>query len=169
MTPPTPPRAETGGGRRRRRTLVVGLLATIGIPLAIGAFVSALAPAPPGDDASGTAATVNSPIPSPVPTADLDRIHAALHDIGARCFPQPSTDPASREALDADASVIISFAAHYPDIRFSIDDESGTALSLLLATRDDLATCRPGAAAVIAAALPSPYRSTPPGTVPVTS
>lgn len=86
MTPPTPPPAETGGGRRRRRTLVVGLLATIGIPLVIGAFMSALAPAPPGDDASGTAATANSPIPSPIPTADLDRIHAALHDIGQRCF-----------------------------------------------------------------------------------
>ena len=167
MTPPTRTRspAKTDRGRRRRRTLIVGLLATIGIPLVIGAFMSALAPAPPGDDASGTAATANSPIP----TADLDRIHAALHDIGERCFPRPSTDPASRKALDADASVITSFAAHYPDIRFSIDDESGTALSLLLATRDDLATCRPGAAAVIDAALPSPYRSTPPGTVPVTS
>ena len=168
MTPPTPPPAETGGGRRRRRTLVVGLLATIGIPLVIGAFMSALAPAPPGDDASGTAATANSPIPSPIPTADLDRIHAALHDIGQRCFPQPLTDPASREALDADAAVITSFAAHYPDIRFSIDDESGTALSLLLAARDDLAECRPGAAGLIDAALPSPYRSTQPDSVPVT-
>ena len=165
MTPPTRTPAKAGDGRRRRRTLVVGLLATIGLPLAIGTFLSALAPAPPGDDASGTAAAA----PSPIPMADLDRVHAALHDIGERCFPQPSTDPASREALDADTSVITSFAARYPDIRFSIDDESGTALSLLLAARDDLATCRPGAAAVIDAALPSPYRSTPPGTVPVTS
>jgi hypothetical protein len=130
--------------------------------------MSALAPAPPGDDASGTAATANSPIPSPIPTADLDRIHAALHDIGQRCFPQPLTDPASREALDADAAVITSFAAHYPDIRFSIDDESGTALSLLLAARDDLAGCRPGAAAVIDAALPAAYRSTQPGPTPAT-
>ena len=164
MTPTSTPPDKTGAGHRRRRTLVVGLLATIGIPLAIGAFVSALAPAPPGDDASGTAAAA----PSPIPIADLDRVHAALHDIGQRCFPQPLTDPASREALDADAAVITSFAARYPDTRFSIDDESGTALSLLLAARDDLATCRPGAAAVIDAALPTAYRSTPPGTAPTT-
>lgn len=164
MTPPTRTPAKAGDGRRRRRTLIVGLLATIGLPLTIGAFVSALAPAPPGDDASGTAGAA----PSPIPTADLDRVHAALHDIGERCFPQPSTDPASREALDADASVITSFAARYPDIRFSIDDESGTALSLLLAARDDLAGCRPGAAAVIDAALPAAYRSTPPGPTPTT-
>ena len=163
MTPPTRTPAKAGDGRRRRRTLVVGLLATIGIPLVIGAFMSALAPAPPGDDASGTADAAPT-----IPTADLDRVHAALHDIGERCFPQPSTDPASREALDADASVITSFAARYPDIRFSIDDESGTALSLLLAARDDLAGCRPGAAAVIDAALPAAYRSTQPGPTPAT-
>jgi hypothetical protein len=117
-----------------------------------------------GDDASGTAAAA----PSPIPTADLDRVHAALHDIGERCYPQPSTDPASREALDADAAVITSFAARYPDIRFNIDDESGTALSLLLAARDDLTGCRPGAAAVIDAALPAAYRSTQPGPTPAT-
>ena len=164
MTPPTVTPAKTGGGHRRRRNLIVGLLATIGIPLAIGAVMSALAPAPPGDDASGTA----SAAPPPIPTADLDRVHAALHDIGQRCFPQPSTDPASRDALDADAAVITSFAARYPDIRFSIEDESGTALSLLLAARDDLAGCRPAAAAAVDAALPTAYRSTPPGTAPTT-
>ena len=75
MTPPTHTPAKAGDGRRRRRTLIVGLLATIGLPLTIGAFVSALAPAPPGDDASGTAAAA----PSPIPMADLDRVHAALH------------------------------------------------------------------------------------------
>ena len=163
MTPPAPTPAKAVGGRHRRRNLVVGLLATIGIPLAIGAVVSSLAPAPrPGDDVSGTAAAA----PSPIPTADLDRVHAALHDIGQRCFPQPSTDPAFREALDADAAVITSFAARYPDVRFSIEDESGTALSLLLAARDDLAGCWLPAAAAVDAALPAPYRSTPPGTAP---
>ena len=64
--------------------------------------------------------------------------------------------------------MITSFAGRYPDTRFSIEDESGTALSLLIAARDDLAGCRPAAAEAIDAALPTTYRSTSPGPAPTT-
>lgn len=64
--------------------------------------------------------------------------------------------------MEIDAAVITSFAGHYPDSRFDLEDESGSALSLLLAARDDLEECEPAAAAKVNAALPTPYRSTPP-------
>ena len=116
-----------------------------------------------GQTPDGSAATVRTS-GSPTGTASyatapvrhVRRVHAALHDIAARCTPTP--DVTARPGLEDDARLIVTFARRFPGSRFRIDDEWGTPLSLLLVTRHELADCLPGAAAIADQALPSDVR-----------
>lgn len=99
-------------------------------------------------------APLGSPTPeitSSAPAGEVQRIHDALHDIGARC--RPGTSRPRRAGTAADVDVILSFARRYPEGSFSIDDETGTASGLLLVTRQALRTCDPRLAERVSQAL----------------
>ena len=94
---------------------------------------------------------------SPAPK-EVDIIHAALHDIGSRCRPSTRLSSDAQEELAKDVDDIVSFARRHPDARFPIDDECGTALSLLFETRDELRVCSPRQAARIDQEMPAEFR-----------
>jgi hypothetical protein len=120
--------------------------------------LTALGPATrTGDTSPTTAPSYMSP-----PEAEVQRVRDALSDIGARCTPQAGDEAVRR--LDHDADVVLDFARRYPNAEFTVDDESGHTLSLLLAVRDDLSHCAPAAAARVDAAVPSQFRQQPPAT-----
>ena len=143
-------------------------MAALGVTALLGWLVSSLQP---GDD--NEPATTSSEAPSVsgtlggVPDDEVNRIHAALHDIGARCGPA-AADPATLQQLAADVEVIVSFAQRYPDALFTIDDETGRSLSLLLVARDETAICAPVASQRADSALPAQFRApiSQPGTPP---
>ncbi|MFM9877671.1 MAG: hypothetical protein ACKVOG_07460 [Rhodoglobus sp.] len=72
-------------------------------------------------------------------TADVQVIHSALHNIGAQCL---ETNP-NLSTISADVDLILAFAHRYPVGRFPIDDETATASSLLLITREAVKNCAP--------------------------
>lgn len=174
---PTPDPFEAGGGTRpspadtapagpRRRTLVIlGVVATIlSLVAVIGLAAGRQGPTSPADvSATGLGAPADTTYPT-APTADVQRIHTALHDMGARCT--PAADPAAQAQIGHDVDELITFAARYPDARFTVDGEDGQALNLLLIARDEMGTCAPAAAARANHALPPQYRATPSPTAP---
>jgi hypothetical protein len=89
-------------------------------------------------------ATPYGPI-SRAPAADVRAVLHALHDIGAQCL-KPTPDPT---AIESDVTIITGFAQLYPVGRFPIDDETATASSLLIVTREAVKNCSPGQVAVI--------------------
>ena len=76
---------------------------------------------------------------STAPATAVQVIHEALHDIGAQCLKTPP-DP---RAIASDVDLIIAFSEQYPVGRFPIDDETATASSLLLITREAVKDCSP--------------------------
>lgn len=118
------------------------LIAAITIPpIIIGALLASAVlpgnrPAEPGDLWVG--ATEYGPT-STAPPADVQAVHDALHDIGTQCL---TTNP-NLEAIATDVDRIIAFAQRYPVGRFPIDDETATASSLLLVTREAVKDCSP--------------------------
>lgn len=93
---------------------------------------------------------------SRAPAREVRQVHAALHDFARWCG--PSAGAAAQRRLTADARLIVAFARRHPDSRFRIDDEWGTALSLLLVTRHELAKCSPAAAILADQELPADVR-----------
>lgn len=90
------------------------------------------------------------------PPRDVQQVHDALHDFDRWCTPQ--ADDRARRHLARGVELIVSFARRHPDSRFPIDDETGTTLSLLLVTRNELRDCAPSAALVADRALPAKIR-----------
>jgi len=84
-------------------------------------------------------------------------VHRALHDIGEKC--SASAEDVKRPDVGSSVRVILGFARKYPEGRFPIDDETGSALSLLLVTKDELDTCSPRHAARVARELPPDLRN----------
>jgi hypothetical protein len=76
---------------------------------------------------------------STAPPADVQVIHSALHDIGAQCLER---NP-DRRIIAVDVDLIIAFSNRYPVGRFPIDDETATASSLLIVTREAIKNCAP--------------------------
>jgi len=169
---PTPDPFEAGGGARpspadtapsgpRRRTLVIlGVGATILLLAAVIALAASRgrSPSPADVSATGLGAPTDTTYPT-APTADVQRIHTALHDMGARCTLR--ADRAAQAQIGRDVDELISFAARYPDARFTVDGENGRALDLLLIARDEMSACAPAAAARANQALPAQFRATP--------
>lgn len=147
-------------GPRRRPLVILGVVATILLLAAvIGLAASRQGQTSPADvSATGLGAPTNTNYPI-APKADVQRIHTALHDMGARCTPH--ADPAAQAQIGRDVDQLITFAARYPDARFTVDGENGHALNLLLIARDETGTCAPAAAARANQALPAQYRATP--------
>jgi len=173
----TPDPFEAGGGTRPspadtvragpgRGTLVIlGVVATTHLLAAVIGLAASRGRSPsPGDvSATGLGAPTDTTYPAAL-TADVQRIHTALHDMGARCTPH--ADPAARAQIGRDVDELVAFAARYPDARFTVDGENGQALNLLLIARDEMGTCAPAAAARANHALPAQYRATPSPTAP---
>lgn len=91
------------------------------------------------------------------PAAEVQQVHDALHDFASWCTAQIGAR--GRRQLDRDVDVILAFARRNPDVRFPIDDETGSTLSLLLVARHALRTCHPAAAARVEQVLPRDVRS----------
>lgn len=169
---PTPDPFASGGGTHvspadtaesgpTRRTLVIlGVVATLLLLAAvIGIAAGRGRSRSPADvSATGLGAPTDTTYPA-APAADVQRIHTALHDMGARCTPR--ADPAAQAQIGRDVDELITFAARYPDARFTVDGENGRALNLLLIARDEMGTCAPAAASRANRALPAQYRTTP--------
>lgn len=131
---------------------MIALALTVGLEWLVSSFQpDTTDPAPPTALQSVLTNTVQ------VPGDEVSRVHAALHDIGARCGPT-AADPAAQQQLAADAEVIVSFAERYPEALFTIDDETGRSLSLLLVARDELTVCAPAASQRADLALPVQFR-----------
>lgn len=81
--------------------------------------------------------------------ADVRAVLDALHRIGAQCL-ETSPDPL---AVRADVTIITRFAELNPAGRFPIDDETATASSLLIVTREAVKNCVTDQVNVINAAL----------------
>ena len=104
-------------------------------------------------DASDVESTLT---PVAAPPAEVDRIHAALHEMGAVCT--RDADEATQVRIETAVDLLVEFALRYPNATFQIDDETGRSLGLLLVARNEMQVCAPRAAARANAALPSQYR-----------
>ncbi|MBW4033584.1 MAG: hypothetical protein HIU88_13145 [Acidobacteria bacterium] len=128
------------------------VLAIVGPPLLIAAvavpMVMAGAPVERGNLWVG--ASPYGPTSS-ASAADVRVALDALHRIGAQCL-KTSPDPL---AVRGDVAIITRFAERNPVGRFPIDDETATASSLLIVTREAIKTCAPDQVTVINAALKS--------------
>lgn len=157
-----PDRSMTPGKGGKALLGVIAFALTVGL----GWLVSSLQP-DTTDPAIPTAPQSMSTNTVQVPGDQVGRVHAALHDIGARCGPT-AANPSARQQLAADAEVIVSFAERYPEALFTVDDEAGRTLSLLLVARDELRICAPAASRRADLALPPQFRapSSQPGTPP---
>jgi hypothetical protein len=119
----------------------------------------------PGDEAEEPAATVAVPsaqAPGPAstpPAAEVQRIHDALHNMDTWCT--AGAVNRSQPEIERAVDLILSFAQRHPQARFPIDDETGSTLSLLLTTRQELRTCAPTAATRVDRALPPEFQGAP--------
>lgn len=138
--------------------MVAGGLATVALLIGVAGLAVRLQPAasPAGVSVIGLGAPDVSSYPT-APTLDVQRIHTALHDMGARCT--PGADAAAQAQIGRDVDELISFARAYPDAHFNVDGENGQALNLLLIARDEMRNCAPAAAARANQQLPPQYRA----------
>jgi hypothetical protein len=140
---------------RRCRNWTTAVVAAAGTGAVLLALLVWAAMSPP----AGVRDAAGSLPPSPEPTvsataAEIQAAHDALHHIGEECAAPGDTSP----DVATDVATITAFAARYPVGRFPIDDETGTAVSLLLVTRQALEGCAPEEAARVAALLPPELR-----------
>lgn len=91
------------------------------------------------------------------PTAATTRVHQALHALGRICKPNDTTNQTSQARRPV--AVILDFARRYPKTTFHIDDETGTAISLLIVVRQSLRSCAPSLMSRVNRALPSQYQT----------
>lgn len=103
--------------------------------------------------------TAESTLPTPTqfpPRARVEEAHRALHAMGRACETPGSTrDPA---AVARPVEVMERFARDFPDGGFTIDDEPGSTLSLLVVLRYELQTCDPSLVVSVERLLPPRYR-----------
>lgn len=121
---------------------------------------------PGGDAGTGSPPERNddthaSPPQATAPTVEVQRVHDALHDIAARCPPGGRSLAPAQKELEYDLDLVLAFAKQYANIQVTLDDESGSSLSLLIATRADLRGCAPAQAARLNAAIPAEFRDGP--------
>lgn len=85
---------------------------------------------------------------------DVQVAHDALHVIGEQCL---EADP-DRDVIVMSVDSILDFAQRYPTGRFPIDDETATATTLLVVTRDAVEKCAAWAVPEVEAELPADLR-----------
>ena len=113
--------------------------------------------APTGTARDGTGGGAPAEPSSRAPAREVERMHDALHALGRECDKDESRRSAAR--IERAVDTVLSFARRYPEGRFAVDDETGSALSLLVATREDLRSCAPAASARVSDVLPPGLRN----------
>jgi hypothetical protein len=136
------PREAVAAARRPSRRVAVAIALFVGALVALGAIFASRG----GEGAAQPTA------------AEVARVHAILHRLDRTCARSRGL-PAARKQLDRDVDTILAFTVAYPEARFPIDDESGTALSLLLVTREATRRCAPDASRRFDDALPEQFRT----------
>lgn len=103
---------------------------------------------------SGVAPSV---LPKPTqfpPRQRVDKVHRALHAMGRACTRSAAAPDAVRPAV----VVMEKFARDYPNGGFTIDDEPGSTLALLIVLRSELEECDPALVPSVEALIPEEYR-----------
>ncbi len=134
-----------------------GLVIALGQALGLlrGTSGGGVGPVTPGGRQDAASAP---PSPASAPAAEVQPMHNALHDTAARCPPGGRALAQGQQELQHDVDLVLAFANQYPNVQVTLDDESGTSLSLLIATRADLRGCAPTQAARVNAAIPAEFR-----------
>lgn len=148
-----------------RPVALAGIIVLCLPALILGALLASMLLAGPRPASTGPNPGITEPATgSPVPSAEVDRVHGALHELASQC--QAGIDEVTRQRLDQDVEMMVEFSRRYPDSRFPIDDETGGPVGLLLVARNALERCAPESAAKADSALPPEFRRpapSPPG------
>jgi hypothetical protein len=132
--------------KRPRWPLILALTVP---PIIIGALLTTALAGPRSSETDLWVGATDYGPTSKAPAGAVQIIHAALHDIGAQCLKTPP----DLRAIASDVDLIIAFSQRYPVGRFPIDDETATASSLLIVTRQAIKDCAPENAARVNAQL----------------
>lgn len=143
---------------RHPMAAVIVVLAVIGVFTATAAQLLAHPNAPTAastSDAEVAQHTLPTPTQYP-PRQRVDQAHKALHALGRACeTPMLSRKP---EQIRAPLDVIEGFATDYPSGGFSMDDESGSTLALMVVVWNGLKNCDPAYLPEIERLIPAQYR-----------
>ena len=142
---------------RHPMAMVFLLLALFGG--AVWGLAQALAPRSTPPERPGTVESGVAPSRLPEPTEfpprqRVDEAHQALHAVGRACKKPTAAGDAVRRAV----AVMEKFARDYPNGGFTIDDEAGTTLALLIVLRSELEECDPTMLPSIEELIPEEYR-----------
>jgi hypothetical protein len=121
---------------------MIALAVAVGALVALGAILAARGSDRPAQPAA----------------REVERVHAILHRLERTCA-RNRRSGAARARLERDVDTILAFTAAYPEARFPIDDESGSAPSLLLVAREATRRCAPAASQRLEQALPEQFRN----------
>lgn len=142
----------------RRRPVVLGV--AIVLPVLALLAIAGLTIALVGQRADRPPATLVGPTAertyTRVPDGEVSEVHRALHGLGETCAEPESARP--EPAVERNVAVILDFVRRHPDGQFQIDDENGTALSLLLVLQDELRGCAPALLPRVQDQLPADLR-----------
>lgn len=105
---------------------------------------------------SGVAPSV---LPKPTqfpPQERVDQAHRALHAMGRAC--KQSAAARDPDAVRRPVATMEEFARDFPRGGFTIDDESGSTLALLIVLRSELQDCEPPLVPSVEGLIPEEYR-----------
>lgn len=143
---------------RHPMVAVIVVLVVIGVLTATGAELLARHGAPTGGMTSD-AGVAPYGLPKPTqhpPRQRVDEAYKALHALGRACeTPMLSRKP---DQIRAPLDVIEEFATDYPNGGFSMDDEPGSTLALLVVVWDALKSCDPAYVPEVERLFPAKYR-----------
>lgn len=93
------------------------------------------------------------------PRVRVDQAHRALHAMGRACkHPRAEREP---DAVRRPLAIMKQFAHDFPSAGFTIDDEPGTTLALLIVLRSELQECEPSLLPSVEVLIPKGYRGSP--------
>lgn len=144
------------------RRPMVALLVALAVPTVIALVLAAAlnndsAPAEPETPAQEGVAEATLPEPTQFPPQSrVAATHRALHALGRACKqPLAIREPAS---VRRPVVVMEKFARDYPDGGFTMDDEPGSTLSLLIVLRYELQDCAPSLVPGVEGLIPRQFR-----------
>jgi len=153
--PARSPSGSSGDWKLLLRPLAVTALLLAAATLLLVTLVLRLSVAP--DPPTVAVLVGRSPEPSSSASpAQVEAVHQALHSLGDQC--RLGKSDRSDASINRNVDTLLTFARRYPEGRFAIDDETGSALSLLFVARDTLRPCDSVEAARVDLALPSKFR-----------
>jgi hypothetical protein len=145
-----------------RHPMFAVLVALVTLTLAAIGLAMAFTPTSSSPSSAGSVPTdvriASSGLPSPTsspPPGRVEAAHRALHDLGRACE-IPILQRDEKTVLEP-LGVLEQFARDYPGGGFSIDDEPGSTVALLIVVRVELRDCDPTKVARIEALIPPQY------------